>query len=1213
MRRGRERAAKYTSDASLLYMRENMNTVTRRFPVLNWIVSFFFFFFLIMRRVANCLEPSQNVAGHLSGELTANDICYFVSTLTFEATNDREMMLGVIVISTAVLLSYLVAILMYALPIYASGFTLEVNVLMWHYVLPFCAVLGANLFVRTYQEMEVVGIHPLHYAALIVNGVMLVGVALTMVGNSDSVLIVNHVFYHRDTASALVCMTYYFLTVQSYGILETYLVFDVFSVCCGLVMCLFVVFYSPYYHRVMNVFLFITASFMTFASVGRLADNTLHAKAIYTVFLSVGLSIIVFYVLIPCCYSKCAKGNQFFVYFLCGMRHRAKQEIESIDMNRVPQRYWRVLLVLANELEVDRLDEFIRIFREAHGDVKDSKFFWMYTNYVYSHNGWISETYVDLKLQAEREVCEIENEFWKAAWASEITRLPSIAGDLGRLSMRMRMNMMFFTRKYQLHGYFGPPEVPHSEMDAKDLIMEILTVLVGLFVIAGHILLLVVLLQHQSVYKAIGLLNKFQSAFYEFHSRVIRGQFTGITPYYFTMVDQFNKLNNAEFQGMIDLIDEQNLSASFIAYAQYLNTTSSFDMELFVHFVESYNTVLGNLGWVFKEKSRDKASIYQYYVNLVSLVAPIAGILAILSLLVGRRIRIRRFAMTFPTIDKRILERVGSFDNKQRLLDTFKVDRRFSAVRAFPLSFVYDVMLWFLCCLFVGSLMDAKASVRSDTDMFIFITDAYENLQRIPVWLMSALFASHFSRNEYFWKCLADSHFLTSQLLSDTRLSEVISKFPDDYYDLCGYAVYNEIPSLDDERTLTVIETVLQSSTAIEESQPFSTVLYWQRFFSHLVSFFLIALVFAIVGIRLKPMSLSEQRMSELLLQRLRQEYVDDTPLEEFSSSSETESVLDTSFNRTDVPLVLFVINDRMLVTYETNAARELLQVDLNRPISEAQLEMTTRSQLASEIQKYQQFHSTEPVSIPFGNQNHSLLITPYYSYHLDLVLQYVVVVKLDEPPNETEEMEKRINRSFYSVYPTFVPLETELPCLVRAKTKASMIIIMKLIGFNAWANTVALEVVQKFRSEINDRFHQVMDSSFVQIRDTGDTFVFMVNRDDAKLTVWVLNERCGLFGEQLLAEQKAVCEKYEARDVSGLVLLVRTKDQNYYLPARPMGRVDFQGEACIQDIEQCLPFCKTDIVNLTTFKLENKMKNVTKVRVCRKPDGTPYDLFIVV
>lgn len=1205
------RAAKYIADESLLYNRENVNAVTLRMPVLNWIVSFFFFFFLIVRRVANCLKPGETSMNHVNGKLTFNDVCYFISSLTFEATNDQEMTLGVIVISTAVVLACIVGVVAYALPIRASGFTAETNVLLWSYVMPFCTVLGANLFVRTYLEMEEKA-HALHYCAMVINGVMLVAVAWRLLGNSDAVTVVNHVFYHRDTISAAVCMTYYFVTIQSYGIFGSVLALDIFSLLSSAVMSLFVLFYFPFYHRLMNCWMLTVVYFMFFSSLARLIKSTIYGVANYTLILSVTLSVTLFYGIVPYLFPRWMKRNRFLVDFVCGKRNRAKLEIEQIDITLVPKRYWKALLVLSNELEVNRIDELIEASLSKHGDLIDSRFFWMYTNFVYSHQRMICETYWDLKFQTEKTLREKEREFWKAAWSSDMSRLPILAGDWGRLVMRMRMNIRFFAMKYRIEGHLDFPEVPHLEVTFRDLVVEICCALGVLFVIAGHILVLSVLLSHQSIYQSMSSLSEFQTSFYDFHSRVIRLQFTGITPYFEAMVNQFDVLYTDEFREMMDQIECQNFSLSFQEYAQFLAVNKSFNIDLFIRFVDSYSTILGNLGRVFENKSREKTSIYETYVVIMTIVFPTVVLVVIVASLVMRYVRIKRFIMNFPTIDKQLLERVGDFTNKQRLLDTFKVDRTFSAIRAFPLSFAYDLGLFVLCCLSVTSLLDAEASVARDTETFIFIIDAYENLQRVPVWLVSALFSAHFTQFDYFWACLADSYFLTSKLQSDTRLSDFVGNFPPEYYELCGRAVYNNLTSLDTEKTLGVIQVILNNSAALEQKQPFTTVFYWQRFFSDLVSFLLVTIVIVLVLARLKPVTLSEQRMSQLLLQRLTREYDDQGAFDELSDSS-SNSIVSTSFDAESVPLFLFVVDDQMILKYQTSTARQILRCDTDQPISQSSLEMITQSQISSEIQRYKQNHSTAPVSIPFDDQYHSLLITPYYSYHLDLVLQYVVIVKLDEPPNETEEMEKRLQSSFYSVYPVFVPLDHGFPCVLPSKEKISMVILFKLVGFNDWATSTDIEVVMRFRRAIIDRFREAMGKRFVCLRQTANSFVFMANREDDEMTVWNIHEFCGTFGEKLLAEQKRTCRDYNATGVTGCLLLFRTKDQSLYISNSRMSLIDFQGDASVFELEHALDYCKPDVVNLTTLKPENKLKHVTKVRACQKSDGKSYDMFVVV
>ncbi|OHS95242.1 hypothetical protein TRFO_02222 [Tritrichomonas foetus] len=786
---------------------------------------------------------------------------------------------------------------------------------------------------------------------------------------------------------------------------------------------------------------------------------------------------------------------------------------------------------------------------------------------------------------------------------------------------------------------------------------EILLVIAFLFFVAFLIISLFYLLKQRRQGTAYEDFLSFTYEFLDFHLQDRLGDPS-------ELYQRYRKAVTTELPKIHKYYIDSGFSKSFENYYDQLTNSDAFPYEVFFSFIKIYDQTLQNFTNVFEMVVEEKQIILDNTsTSFYCIFSIISFLLFVLSLIKLRKNMIQSY-QKFRFIPKQKIIEIGKIKPQLNQFDKYWIDKNFNVFKSYPLTILINFIYLPLFVLLISAVVDASqfnTRYLQNARLEVLIN---ANAQRIPVNLVAAVYQD---TDEF----INTAQFYANDFLSDPNLHDLIIQFPQSFYNLIGNVMFD--PTVDFTITATktreVVKQIIDITTKENKVVPYHTVFHYQRVFTYSLTFLIACITIQMIIFRIKPIMYSEQKTGEYLFNRIthssyhenntihkgRQnvdqlnfhmssdlnnnlgnknnqsnsnnstinEFIDidnHDNLEELSNDSHSNSTdqkeiyhFDENKDKweiDDIPIIILALDEKFKVKYQTNLAKQTLGLKVGDSFRKAEIERSSKNDILRNFKMFKKTKS-QPVSIPFNKNEQSLILSPFYKN--EQILDHVLVVVSNDPPNASVETFNKLNRLFYSIYPRFLPLNQTFPCEIQSNGRPFFLLFFKLIGFNEWCDKADINIVDKFRKDVSAGCDALLQDevNFCRVRESSDFIIMMMNRE-TKLSIWKILDVCSDFGNNVLNMIQKLTTEYDANEIHGCVLLFKVREPNYYFTDKKCGRTDFKSDAIFAG-EARFVNCKPEIVNYSSQKKELKVSNTTKLKTCRTPSGEEYELLIVV
>jgi hypothetical protein len=330
---------------------------------------------------------------------------------------------------------------------------------------------------------------------------------------------------------------------------------------------------------------------------------------------------------------------------------------------------------------------------------------------------------------------------------------------------------------------------------------------------------------------------------------------------------------------------------------------------------------------------------------------------------------------------------------------------------------------------------------------------------------------------------------------------------------------------------------------------------------------------------------------------------------EHLSNCDLSECSIDHEFDQTKLPITLAVIDQDFVFQFITETGSSELSVSVGSDLVDSRAELVVQDR----IRLYRESVDCHASEIPFPEEQKVVLLAPLYVFECNaLSLARVVLVSVSDQRQQFTSTTKLFHDLFYRIFPHVIQ-NAQLPEFTPASLKTTHLIIVRLLEFDRWVETVPPEVVGRFRREVSDAVMEkcMEDTIFLRVLEHTDTIVLRVNRELSSSLFWCINETCLDFLNGLFRDLSVIAQRYSA-PVMTRALVFRCSDPAWYAPEQRMARLDCFGDSALLALalEQS---GDVSCVNYVSQKKEMHAKNTAKVRNCCTADGAMFELYLFV
>ena len=1239
-----------TVELRVMYFIEHTAMVVRKHPILNSIITVIFFLCLYLNTIISHLvkEKESNINS------IVNDVLSFITSFNFVNANIDEVKVSLIFVTIVVFVFFFVSVLAFSLSIAYRHILIHIFQIIVIYMIPPFFVIFVSVFQHSYMTLG----NPwsaASYFGIFGHSLFIFLVAMTSLFACISPYICIHPFFQRNFSSASVSL--FFIIIISH--LDCYFfklneAMRITRIIVCFLMCIFILVYIPYYNRIVNSAFFSFALFNFLTSLTVKIWPTKQLFCLWYIPISFLITGIIFYIIFPLYYKKWFQEKVIFFEFFFGKYDKVRVLLDQIqNPSEIDSRFFLNITTIAFHFDSPKLPALLHhYFSGQNLYVGELIHMWIISHMYGTAHRAPTPIFNAIIDSNESKISKLEKDFWYNVWLSDITSLPIVSSTLGRKMMnldlmlhhrnyllqevfpslndpveyKVKISMDDFDKEFKVHEVQSFKHIVKRYFGFQEVIIAISVVLYAIYMIASQIYLTKFTHQQQSFKD---LLN-FTEEFYLFHLN------NGIDRS--IMYEKFNKAVTTKLKQIQKFYIDTGFVTSFQIYYEALQQTTSyndFPSELFRNFIDAYENMFSKFLNAFQPFiDSTRKSLKQWNISFYVILSCLSIIPPIISICLLNRKMVNTFEK-FRFIPKSEVLKISKIEPKLSRFEKHYISRNFSIFRSYPLTFcilavyfafsIMIILITYNCSIFGRDSLD-----QSEISLYII-----SNAQRIPIGLSLIIF---YDPNE----AVNSVQRLVNRFLSDKRLYKLISKYPQSFYDLIGEIVFNKNSNSNLQsivnQTRSVVDQICSLIKNEVKLEPFSAVYQYQRVSFYIVGLVLFTMTVIYTVLRIAPISYCERNMGQFLYKKVMNNLISserpniDSNLDSESNylsegnSSELEDVdlinnsestvyeykevdLEQKFSIDNIPLIIIVVDDEFKLIYQTNLAKQATGISNGEKFKQSNLDKSVLYDIKKAFKKFKKERGSS-ISIPFQYQQ-SLVISPFYKR--EKILDYIMIVSSNEPPNASIETFNKLNYAFYSVYPKILPLNQTFPHEIQSNGRPFFILFFKLIGFNIWSDKVDIRIAERFRKDVSKTFESLLQNevNFCRLRETSDVIVLMMNRE-TKLSIWKILEVCSDFGNNALELIHKLTDDYQANEIRCCVLLFKVKEPNYYFTDKKCGRSDFKGDSVFAGQERLMN-CKPEIVNYTSQKKELKVSNTTKLKSCHTSNGEEYELLIVV
>ena len=985
------------------------------------------------------------------------------------------------------------------------------------------------------------------------------------------------------------------------------------SIAASVILSSFMFLRPIYTQRWENVVLLTLVNYNTLSSIFLLLNNYHKAAALCMIIPSFAVSLFLYYVLYPYVYLKHGVSQKLAISRFIRRYDIASEVLFDTKKaaNNISTRKLQSYVIAAIELDHETADYFLEEYEKRCQDSNRIDLLWVVHSELRARNNKLPELNEYL-LQLEYEsVIREQNEFWFCTWLSDHQALPKAAGKIARAKANYNKILEFNKEQYPNVEIEAQPFSISESVNTPSLCcFHAFMVFTFAFFAVLHVLCLLSIMQVDVNCEDTVVLQALVNSV----TRVEMSTWNE-TEANETLIDEmsqsFKKVSDlAKQHSPIDMfLNEGNTSVARAIqdFINYSLDTGEIHAENISSISEAFNYSMNHLISFFHDGTQHKSKLYSTCSFGISISALcLATFLIVKASFSFLGDIINRFKY-FRNIPKDVFVKLGNFVPRFDIQSYLQYSRGSSQ----GFSFVATNLLLIGCGVMVYTVFATvelnRFFTNGDISKYDKYIDAYTQFARAQLYIASGVSELSLSQNKTFPDSFTFADDIINNLASNSYSRDFFEAIPNELITLLSDAYADPRARPNYTEFTNRLETLILNGN--NETANFSLYRDYNisRFFTFIVAMVVVyTMISSIVSIA-HDFIIFEAVEPDTLLNTCRDacKGPDEESIEEISLEEAEEDLINE-----DSKISLFVVNSDETLLFQTKQCSDSLNIPNGEPISNSILSISIKNSILNALRHYMSQYQEAPIIVQTGRNMPSLVIFPRYEFdEREMVLRNVYVLYTKEPTSEINELKGKLMNLRSVFYPPFVE---EMPALYEPKGRSTIIGIIKLRGFNEWADKADLNVVTEFREKVsiivNEEVEATDDASFCRLVERGDFIVTTVNRV-SKATAWDMHVLGSNLHKAIVSKVNELVKMYEPT-ITCMTLLYKCKSMELSISTSHLASCCTRNDSqfmCAERINGCVK----GGINYTTE--EKRQSNTSFIRKGKTQRGEQYDIFLIV
>ena len=1171
--------------------------------IVNIVYSIFFFLILSIDSLLLIIRSENQIR---TSTFSGTDVLFYFLSFTVEHPDSLEMTI-VKTIDFVFLFSFTILfILIFALKVNDFPFLRSLFCFLCYYLMPILLPTLCNSAGVSYRISSDDSDGLLTKVIFILHCIVLLIFAFTAVTMFFSPFYINHPLAMTGSIQNGLMLCYLTIFLHCHVSRSEWVVFlRLILSCWVLISSLF----FPPYLSVYENFLFLVfianevSSCIMYIAINQRDDRI--NSLVYSIPVCFIFSLFIALVVYPFIVLRFKKNGNVLRSFYFHMLNKCNNYLDLANIHQAPYFNLRKLIIISLYLNSAKTKDLLLIFQRRILFIFDTMFYWIANNRLNAINKYVSKKLLKQVTYYEKKVDECNQRFWANVYHSNIYVLPEIASQIGHNKYRYMKYTRFLNRKYPFLEF--PNEITDkkkhgvcSKITSNFGALDFILLLTFCAYFVGHALILYSGTGITDFFQNFLLIKKFSSYYLMFQADILESNsLSKALETWGLMLDTLNQIENQNYRikseqtynmmnnitSLITKLDEYlsirsetdsfEASASFFPFADV-----TFMYQIFDDFFNNSYTIFGDLTKSNSEPAR-------YYTYAVVVFFPLITILTIIGFIIFLRTKITILFESFRTANKHNLPE--AYKN----LSKIEHRERFQFYKALPGYTIYFIFI--IISTLMLTLILVFNQINNEFNYHETSVRSYglSEVQRVDIWFTSTM--THFSFKEYndtyesiFFQSLLTADRFYDSMRRNSTLDFYTSIIPEELLANISHAIIDHnINSLSEWQDLH--DYFNQDIITYSDGFNYLPHFYIARFIVFLLCTAILYSWLVYFLIEVTPFYKFELKEFYLKAKEARIQTV-------FTS---------IKFKDSSVPINFYQIDPSMNILFASDLARKQNKIQVHSKLK-------TNGFIDAEVEKF--ITKTTRDSLSIKTKNSTIYLIPKYDFSIkSMELQNVLIINVkDKVASVTNEVFQKL---FYSIYPRFISTDTDFPLLIDPHMKQFLIMILKIKGFNDWADEQPADVVSNYRHKLSYLVREKCKENdfFSPFRELNDSIVLIMKHETKMVTImWRILESAATFSVELMKIVKRLNQDFQAT-LDVLVVLFKLAEPPIYLGNHQMQLADFRSDAVFQAEEHSIGAI-SDAVNYTSQTIEKMIvPNTTKVKSLHTASGEPYEISIVV
>lgn len=967
----------------------------------------------------------------------------------------------------------------------------------------------------------------------------------------------------------------------------------------------------PYLNRINNIFL-MSSSLYSFST--EFIFNFIRPSypiVFVLIVLSVLFSILYFYVVIRLFIKVFGMNVSVQLLYILNEKAKVREILRNLQFTNVDNKNLRIYIQIANKLRVSNLRDMIDIFISEFMKTFNDKIF------IYSaiYNNELNDKTIPKRVKTmlsdvEHNIELYTKEFWREAWLSNISDLPSTASKIS-----IQKGILFFLvqnleKKYSLNNVYIDPDTQKLIDNLKTKsIFQRLKSRISCTDISNFVTALIFLIFHILLIFYVSIeIDKmnYLSEFVDFTSYLYFFDSSNLSSIDITYINESVNFFNSEKYGHYDyyyhryFLEKNNFTDHIESFLKALE--SGIDKEIldkYQQLVLSIDSFLVNLSCQYISTS--KGFMVRYGLMLLildGLILLFLLVLVICNMFIYNS-RLKNTYKKFLFIPKECFRYLLDENLKMTAMDYApKYYSFFDNIKSYKASLTH-LIFTFISFIVITIIFNCHyLLLMSSINTFESSIITFLNVQRIPIWLGYLKVYSSYDEDVAEIGKVLDGIFdyMTKEH------SDIASLFDTNFNKMIGdILLLRKLPSVSRinssiKHMHSIILDYQPSFDSFKKDCIIITVLFilihlllfvYLCYFMYLTSFF----------------RLFENAECEILYRKA----INLFPVNDLDVLSQTINK-NTLIENTNI--FMLIINGDYKVLFATKyvlhgVLKEFVLSKLDRSI---------RNEIFSLIESFKKTYTDSPVLINGRYSDKTFVVNPVYIFENKMIFDHVVIIEVDGNVNEVAMTRDNLKKMFYTIYPPFLSIDQEFPLFLPQELTTDVIAVVTITGLREWMAKTTLESAQNFRIKISQIFfnHCQDDVNFIRFFETDSSMFAHLDRKNQKTNKWrVVNDGATFLKKVISSIKDEIAALCLHMEVKGLLFKCPEPEQIFMGITQEFPDL---GINYIKILNNVLPHCRAD--SILYFSLKNETQRPIGTSYYKKiytADGKEVDLLTAV